>query len=99
MALTPERIVKNKITAILKSYKAYYFYPLSAGFGKAGVPDIIVCYRGKFISIECKAGKNSVTVLQQRNLDEIRECGGVALVVNEENVDDVRRVLENLRAV
>jgi hypothetical protein len=98
MSLTPERIVKNKATAILKAYKAYYFYPFSAGYGKVGVPDIICCYHGRFIGIECKAGKNSTTLLQRRNLDEIQTNGGIALVVNEDNVEAVQNALENIRA-
>lgn len=93
MALTPERKVKNKVTALLKAYGVYYFYPLSGGFGKAGVPDIICCVNGRFLAIECKAGDNTTTALQERNIEEIKNNGGIALVVNEENIDSVERAI------
>ena len=97
MALTPERKVKTKVTNILREYGAYYFYPLTGGFGKSGVPDIIACYRGRFIGIECKAGTRRPTNLQEKNLEDINRNGGVALVINEENVEEVAYALDTIR--
>jgi Holliday junction resolvase len=93
MADTPEAKVKKKVVAILKELRAYYFYPVTGGFGGSGVPDIVGCYNGKFFGIECKAGKNKPTPLQLKNLTAITAVGGVALVVNEDNIDDVRYAL------
>jgi len=90
---TPESKVKSKVTKQLKALGAYYFLPVSGGFGKAGVPDIIGCYKGRFFGIECKAGKNKPTVLQEKNLKEIADCGGISLVINENNVDTVTEIL------
>jgi len=56
---------------------------------KSGVPDIIGCYEGKFFGIECKAGKNKPTPLQEKNLSDIKNSGGISLVINEDNIDDV----------
>ena len=53
------------------------------GFGKAGVPDIVGCYKGAFFGIECKAKKNKLTELQATNLQAIRDAGGFAFVINE----------------
>ena len=97
MANTPESKVKSKVTALLKKYDAYYFYPPSNGFGRAGIPDIIACYRGQFIAIECKAGKNKPTALQIRELRAIEDAGGYALVINETNIDQVDAVLHQLK--
>ena len=33
-------------------------------YGTAGIPDIIVCHRGRFIALEAKVGKNQPTKLQ-----------------------------------
>ena len=92
---TPESKVKQKVMKYLKEMNAYYFYPVTGGYGKSGVPDIVGCYEGAFFGIECKAGKNKPTPLQQKNLTDIRSAGGVALVVNEENVDDVVRLVQD----
>jgi Holliday junction resolvase len=93
--MTPEAKVKKKIVAVLKEHGAYYFYPVTGGFGRSGVPDIIVCHRGRFIGIECKAGKNKPTPLQEKNLQDIEVAGGIAMVVNEDNIADVKKCLEN----
>lgn len=89
MADTPEVKVKKKVVAQLKKMGAYFFYPVTGGYGGSGVPDIVGCYHGKFFGIECKAGKNKPTALQQKNLDAIVAMGGIALVINEDNIDHV----------
>lgn len=93
MAATPEKKVKAKVVSILKEMGAYYFYPFTGGYGRSGVPDIIGCYKGRFFGIECKAGKNKTTALQDREISLIHDAEGVAWVVNEENVDSVRDTL------
>jgi len=93
--MTPEAKVKKKVVQILKQHGAYYFYPVTGGYGRSGVPDIIACYKGRFIGIECKAGTNKPTALQQKNLTDIKLADGIALVVNEENIEEVCRTLEN----
>jgi Holliday junction resolvase len=96
MASTKERLVKQKVVAILKSHGAYYFYPITGGYGASGVPDIVVCYKGRFIGIECKAGNNKPTALQEANLTKISEAGGFTLTINEENVHAVIILLHSI---
>ena len=96
MAKTPEAKVKREVAQILKEYDAYYFFPPANGFGRSGIPDIIACYRGQFIAIECKAGKNTTTALQRRELLAIQDAGGYQLVINESNIDQVTAVLEQI---
>lgn len=93
MADTPERRVKKKVSKILDEFKVYYFSPVTGGYGRSGVPDIVGCYKGKFIAIECKAGKGKTTALQDKNIDSIRKQRGRALVVNEDNIQDVIQLL------
>ena len=95
MAMTPEKKVKQRVVNILKNMdeEVYYFFPATGGYGRSGVPDIVVCFDGMFYGIECKAGKNNPTALQQRELENINGAGGVAWVVNEDNVESVEEVL------
>jgi Holliday junction resolvase len=67
------------------------------GYGKSGVPDIIACYRGRFIAIECKAGYNKPTPLQEKELRAIEAARGVALVVREDTVEELVRILMEIR--
>ena len=94
--MTPEAKVKKKVVQILKQHGAYYFYPVTGGYGRSGVPDIIACYKSRFIGIECKAGTNKPTALQQKNMTDIKLADGIALVVNEENIEEVCQTLENI---
>ena len=87
MAMTPERRVKAKVRKVLDKLGAYYTMPVTGGFGNSGAPDFLVCLDSRFIGIECKAGKNTTTPLQEKNLRQIERSGGIALVVNDENVD------------
>lgn len=95
MTKTPEAKVKEKVVALLKAAGAYYFYPISGGFGMSGVPDIIACYKGNFLAIECKAGKNTPTALQWKNIEAIKKARGTALIINEENIDEVQQILSS----
>ena len=96
MASTPEKKVKDKVVKILKYYGVYYFFPATYGMGRSGVPDIVCCLNGHFFAIECKAGSNKPTALQERELGLIRDAKGTALVINEENIEHVRILVEEM---
>lgn len=87
MAQTPEGRVKAACVAIIKKHDAYYFFAAANGYGRAGIPDIIVCYKGYFLGIECKAGKNKPTALQEREIAHIHRAGGSAMVIREDGID------------
>lgn len=93
--MTPEAKVKARVTKQLDALGAYWFKPMGTGFASSGVADIVGCYRGKYFSIECKAGKNTTTPLQDRHLDKVRQAGGIALVINEDNVDTLAVALQD----
>jgi len=94
MAATPESKVKAKIKKILAEYNVYYAMPIGTMFGNSGVPDFLCCVRGRFLAIEAKAGKGRTTALQVKNLEDIRQAGGLALVVNEDNLDALKELLQ-----
>ena len=91
-----EKWVKQQVTKMLKDRGAYYFYPVASGYMTTGVPDIVACYKGMFLGIECKAGTNKPTVIQERNLFLIRENEGVAMVINESNLVALKDFLEHM---
>jgi len=96
MAMTPEKKVKQKVVEVLKAAGAYYFYPVTGGYGSSGVFDIVVCHHGIFIGIECKAGKGKTTKLQSRNARLAKASGGVVLVIDETNIDYAKYVLDEV---
>ena len=84
-----------KIKNYLKGVKDLFFWKEHGGmYGTAGIPDIIVCYRGKFIAFEAKVGKNKPTVLQEVTIRKILKAGGYATVVR--TVEEVKQIIEAL---
>jgi hypothetical protein len=97
MAATPESKVKKKVHALLKEYGAYAVNYIGGQYANAGTPDILVCYKKHFIGIECKAGRGKLTMLQFKNLREIDNAGGLALVINETNLDYLGSCLDLIK--
>lgn len=97
MALTPEKKVKNNVVKILKARGVYYFFPATYGMGRSGVPDIVCCHNGRFIGIECKANGNKPTPLQERELASIKVAGGLALVIDENNMNELEKIFNDIK--
>ncbi len=82
----------RKISEYLKTIPNLFFWKEHGGiYGTAGIPDIIVCYKGRFIAFECKVGNNKPTVLQDVTIKQILKAGGTAVVVR--TVDEVRKII------
>ena len=92
---TPESKVKAKVITMLDLVGAYRFSPQSGIYGRSGIPDIVGCYHGRFFAVECKAGTNKPTALQEKELAKIREAGGLAVWVNEQTLD--KHIMEILQ--
>jgi hypothetical protein len=97
MAQTPEAKVKARIHAALKAAGAYAVNYIGGQYANNGTPDILACLDGRFIGIEAKAGRGKPTALQVRALRVIDEAGGLALCINENNLDYLKECLSNVR--
>jgi hypothetical protein len=64
----------------------WYCSPATYGYGKSGVPDRIICWRGKFISLEIKREGKEPTPIQSRRMEEIYAAGGIAIWGTSEKV-------------
>lgn len=64
----------------------------------AGLPDLIMCYRGRFIGMEIKVPDPSSqpSVIQRRRIKEIRDAAGAAYVVR--SVESAMRILARVDA-
>ena len=92
-----EAALIQRIRKYLATVPECFFWKEHGGqYGTAGIPDVIVCHKGRFIALEAKVGKNKPTKLQAATIDKIRQAGGAAAVVC--SVEDVRVVLEESEA-
>jgi Holliday junction resolvase len=97
VAVTPEAKVKAKIKKILKDHGVYYAMPIGTGYGNSGVPDFLCCVNGNFLAIEAKAGKGTTTALQEKNLREIKQAGGTAAVIAEEQLEYLEQLIQLMK--
>lgn len=96
-----ERDVKRKLVAAITAAGGWYCMPHGAGYGRAGIPDVIASLSGgQFVAFECKFGGNKLSAHQQRELEAIRATGGVAEQVDETNIDQIiARIQKTARTV
>ena len=94
--MTPEGKVKAKVKTLLKQHGVWYFMPVP--WGNRGIPDLACVLKGQALFIETKAGRGKVTPLQARCMEEIRQAGGIAVVINENNLNQLHDLLHQLGA-
>lgn len=91
--MTPETKVKKEIIKYLDTLsECFHFAVHNVGYGKRGLPDRLVCYRGRFIALEIKAPGGKATPWQERCIDEINASQGYAKVV--ENIAQVKDLIQ-----
>ena len=99
MAKTPEKIVKDKVVAWLKSHNIPYWYVIPSHFGNStGMADLCcILPSGKWLAIEVKAAgkKSTLTAHQRKFLDTITDNNGHAFVVDRQ--EDLLAIEKELR--
>ena len=90
-------MLERDVVAAIKRYLAslgsdvFFWKECGGPYGTSGVPDIICCYKGRFLGLEVKLPTGTLTELQKRAIRKINQAGGIACRV--ESVEDVRRVI------
>lgn len=90
-------MLEKDIVAAIRRYlgtlgEDVFFWKEHGGpYGVSGVPDIICCYKGRFLGLEAKLPGGRLTPLQRRALEKINRAGGIARRV--ESVDDVKDII------
>lgn len=89
-----ESTVVKRVLAYLNSRGGFWMKVHGGPFQLAGVPDIIGCYRGRFVAMEAKRPGKNPTRLQEYMLGRITAAGGVTAVIR--SVDDARAVIDRV---
>lgn len=90
-------MLERDIVAAIKRYLAslgsdvFFWKEWGGPYSAAGIPDIICCYKGRFLGLEAKLPGGRLTELQKRALEKINRAGGIGRRV--ESVDDVKAVI------
>jgi hypothetical protein len=98
VAMTPEGKVKARVKKTIQSFGGaiYCCMPVTGGYGNSGYPDFVLCVGGIFVGIETKTGQNKPTALQSAHHATIADAGGFWMVVNEDNMNSLGRVLQGI---
>jgi hypothetical protein len=90
-----EKDIVNSILKYLKTLPECFAWKEHGGqYGTAGLPDIIVCYRGKFVAFEVKTPSGKLTTLQEITLRKINDAKGNAHKVT--SLQEVKEILKKI---
>lgn len=92
-----ENQVKKRVSDILDDLGIFHRSKTATATDIAGFPDKVACVCGLFVGIECKSRGNKPTPIQVSCLYEIRKAGGLTIVVDEDNIDQLRNYIVQLR--
>lgn len=94
--MTRESTFQTKIIKYLESQGAYVLKYNASGISKTGVPDLIACVNGVFVAIEVKAPNGVVSKLQEYNLKQIHNAGGVGLILYPKGFDEFKKIVTKI---
>ncbi len=90
-----EKTITNQILKYLKSEPECFAFKEHGGlYGTSGTPDIICCYRGKFVAFEVKTEQGRLSKLQEITIERIQQAGGVAAKVT--SLAEVKDILKGV---
>lgn len=94
--MQPESRIVAQIKKYLKGQGAFCFKVWGSEFMMAGLPDLICCYRGRFLAIEVKTPIGKVSARQHYVHNLIERAGGIVGVAR--SVEDAQTLVAAVEA-
>ncbi len=91
--MNPETKIQNAIVDELNKRHILH-WRISGANNMAGFPDLLACYRGRFVALEVKTATGEPTEQQARVITNILTSGGYAKVVR--SWEDVQQLLTEI---
>jgi Holliday junction resolvase len=91
---TETRIVK-KTLKLLRKEGGFWVKTHGGPFQKSGLPDILGCWKGRFVGFEVKRPGKNPTEIQKNTIKEIIKAGGIAKIVT--SVDEVLNLIKGVK--
>lgn len=90
-----EKLFENKVKRFLKQFpnRIWFTKIWGGGFQKSGIPDLICCVNGVFITVELKASNGHASELQKYNTNLINEAGGVGIILYPEGFENFKKIV------
>lgn len=97
--MAEEKLFENKVKDYLRSEGAWFVkYWAGTRFTKEGIPDILACYKGRFVAIETKASNGAPTLLQLVNLKKIRKAYGIGVLLYPNDFNAFKSFLNGVKS-
>ena len=66
------------------------------GYQKSGIPDLILCVNGFFISVELKAPNGRPSELQKMNTARINQSNGIGIILKPDGFEQFKKIVEGV---
>ena len=110
--MTPETQFKNEVQKWLISQgiyqagtpkqkmivpiKGWFVKIWGGGMQKEGIPDILLCVNGVFVSLELKSKTGRPSELQKKNTAMINDSNGIGIILYPEGFDDFKNIIKGV---
>lgn len=68
-----------------------------SAYQSQGEPDLICCYKGRFVAFELKVKGNKPSALQLEKIEDIKRAGGIALPVY--SINEIKETLYEISRI
>ena len=90
-----ESAIQRKIRSLLESWGAVVFKQAAGIYSTTGAPDLVACFKGRFLAIEVKKPGKEATRIQLHRQTQIRKSGGICEICDSaEQVDRILRAID-----
>jgi len=91
-----EKVLTDQVLKYLRARGGWWVKIHGGPYQTSGIPDIVGCYRGKFLGLEVKPSgrKSDLSLRQQVTLTRIRDAGGISALIS--STQDALDVLDEV---
>jgi hypothetical protein len=93
----PESKLSRRIMQMVRARGGWCFKVHASEYTTAGVPDIIICYKGYFIAFETKMPDGRLSEIQEYRIKRIERAEGIVYVPR--SVADATAALDDIDAL
>ena len=94
MLTTPEAVLKKAIKDLVVRRGGFWSSVQGGAGSKIGDPDMVICYKGKYIGVEGKTYEGAQSEWQKLRMTQIRAAGGMYILAR--TVQDVEDILDQI---
>lgn len=76
--------------------KGWFIKIWGGGYQKSGIPDMLCCINGIFVSAELKSSRGVASELQKKNTIMINRGGGIGIILYPEGFEKFKNLVEGV---